>query len=145
MKVIELRENGSKRVYTKNDLPSMTDQSMKDEVDVNYIIEKARKTGQIPHIAKIQGQFADVSDLTDLHDSMIRVQHAKHEFSKLPLQVQKRFGYDIRELVEFLGDPSNYEEAKKLGLVTRLQNKEDLLKSPKEEKEEKQSKPKDKE
>ena len=49
MKVIEKRKNGSIRVYTVNNEPSMTDQQFKDDCDVNSIVNKFTKTGHLTH------------------------------------------------------------------------------------------------
>ena len=38
--VEEKRKNGSIRVYTVNNEPSMTDQQVKDDCDVNFIVNK---------------------------------------------------------------------------------------------------------
>ena len=58
MKVIEKRKNGSIRVYTVNNEPSMTDQQFKDDCDVNFIVNKFTKTGHLTHLAKFQGMYA---------------------------------------------------------------------------------------
>lgn len=117
MKIIELRSNGTKRVATKNEKPSMTDPQYGKECDVNYIIERAKKTGQIAHIAQLQGKFADVSKIDSLHDSLIQVQHAQEIFKKLPLNIQRRFDYNMKDLLMFLDNPSNRKEAEELGLI----------------------------
>lgn len=125
MKEIYVRENGTKGVRTVNDKPSMTDQQYKDDCDVNTIIERAKRSGQVSHLAKLQGQFADVSEIDDLHSGMIKLQHAQEAFAKLPLAVKRRFGYDMRSLLEFMDDPSNLEEAAKLGLVKKREKMQD--------------------
>lgn len=116
MKLIEIRANGTKRVATKNDEPSKTDQSFKDEVNVNNIISKFNKTGQISHLAKKQGIYADLSEIQDLLTSRIQVQKAQEAFDSLPAEIRRRFGNSPVELVNFLQDPANDQEAVKLGL-----------------------------
>ena len=70
MKVIEKRKNGSIRVYTVNNEPSMTDQQFKDDCDVNFNVNKFTKTGHLTHLAKFQGMYADVSAIPDLAEAM---------------------------------------------------------------------------
>lgn len=116
MKIIETRPNGTKRVYTKNDQPSKTDQSFKMDCDVNFIVNKFTKTGQITHLAKNQGQYADVSEIPDLAGALATVTHAQLTFDSLPAELRVRFGNSPVEMVNFLKDPANLEESIKLGL-----------------------------
>ena len=118
-KYILRRKDGSKRVITINNKPSMADQQWKDDCDTNKIIEKYRRTGQLTHVARIQGKFEDVSDVQDLHKSMIIVQKANDDFLKLSSEVRKRFNNSVTQMVEFLRDPKNIDEAIRLGLMSR--------------------------
>lgn len=119
MKVIEVRSNGTKRVSTINNEVSRTDQSYKDDCDVNKIIARAMKTGQISHLSKYRGQYADVSQITDLQGAMEAVQKANEAFMTIPAQLRKRFGNDPQEFIKYLQDPSNIEESIQLGLRER--------------------------
>lgn len=141
MKEISYRPNGSKRVRTINSKPSLTDQQYKDDCDVNTIIERGKKTGQVNHIAKIQGQFADVSEISDLHSSMIKMQHATEAFNKLPLKIKRRFDYDMKQLLSFLDNPQNRNEAIELGIIPKLPIVDDGSKSPKDPKPSEPKKP----
>lgn len=116
MKIIEKRKNGTTRVATLNEHPSKTDQSQKQDCDVNYIVAKYRKTGQITHLAKRRGYYADVSTIPDLTEALSIVSTASDAFNALPSQLRKRFGNDPQEMIAFLQDPSNLEESIKLGL-----------------------------
>ena len=124
MKQIQIRENGTKRVATINTLPSKTDQSFKDECDVNNIIAKFNKTGQISHLTKRQGQYADVANIPDLHTASIQVQEAGQAFKDLPAILRKKFNHDPINMIEYLQDPANDEEAVKLGLKVKLNQPE---------------------
>lgn len=115
-KVIMIRKNGSRRVFTVNNQPSLTDQQWKKDCDVNSIIASHHKTGQIPHLAKIQGQFADVSEIQDLLPSLMKVEIASQSFLKLPPATRSRFGNKMENMITFLQDPKNSDEAIKLGL-----------------------------
>lgn len=59
------------RVITVNDEPSMTQASHYDQTDVNAIVERFKRTGQLP-VPIATPQYADVTglqgDLTDLHN-----------------------------------------------------------------------------
>ena len=116
MKIIEKRENGTIRVHTQNNEPSKTDQSWLEQTEVNTIIHKYRKTGAITHLASKQGTFADVSDIPDMLEAHERVNNAFNAFNELPAIIRDKFKNDPLKMIEFLNDPSNNEEAIKLGL-----------------------------
>lgn len=115
MKEIIRHPNGRVQVRTINNEPSKTDQSMKDECDVNEILRKYMKTGQI-NLPNQHGQYLDVSDIQDLHLALTQVNEATQAFDQLPPEIRRRFGNSLTELVSFLDDPQNNEEAIKLGL-----------------------------
>ena len=106
MKVIETRENGTKRVYTKVDKKSKTDQQYKDDTDVNRIMSRFKTTGQIAHLAKNEGKFADVSNIQSLHQSLVTVREAEYAFAQLPAKVRKFFDNDMRNAEKYLADPA---------------------------------------
>ena len=124
MKVIELRSNGTKRVYTVNNEPSMTDQQFKDDCDVNFIVDKFTKTGHLTHLAKFQGMYADVSEIPDLAEAIQTVTIAQTAFDALPAELRSRFGNSPVNMVEFINDVNNKEEAIKLGLIPQSQKEQ---------------------
>lgn len=117
--MMEIRPNGSKRVYTNNTLPSKTDQQWKEDCDVNTIIAKFRKTGHVSHVAKGTGRYADVSAIPDLLDAMEQVHAAKHAFQMQPAKVRNYFSNSPNNMLEFLKDPNNKEKAIELGLIDK--------------------------
>lgn len=130
-KVVLTRQDGSRRVFTVNREPSMTDQQWSEECDTNYILEKFRRTGQVTHLAKSQGIFADVSNVQDLLPSLIKMKEAEDAFLQYPAEVRRRFDNDVVKMLQFLDDPKNDDEAKKLGL--RVSGPDDNLAANKSE------------
>lgn len=116
-KVIVRRPNGTKRVYTVNEEPSRTDQQYKDDCDVNFIMDRFFKTGQISHLARREGHALDVSDVTDLAGALQQVRAANELFMDLPAKVRDRFANDPVQFFDFVNDPKNGEEAVALGLA----------------------------
>lgn len=108
-----------KRVQWKSDLPSMTQQHLKDECDVNSILEKYRRTGYIGNINSRQPIGGDFSQLQDFKQNLDMVKEAHNMFESLPAHVRKRFANDPANLIDFVNDSQNYDEAVKLGLVTK--------------------------
>lgn len=116
MKIIKPRKNGTKRVYTENKLHSKTDQSFKKECDVNNIVKQYAKTGQITHLARTQGVFADLSNVDDLLSSYDDIKQAESAFLKVPAELRKKLHNDPNNLISYLQDPKNDLEAIQYGL-----------------------------
>lgn len=101
--------------------PDLTQQHFKDESDVNNIIAKYQRTGLLTDPLKPstrQPRFGDFSDLPDYQSALAMVEEVDDAFMELPASVRKRFDNDPVKVAEFLSDPSNRDEAIKLGLVT---------------------------
>lgn len=95
-----------------------TKQSFKRVCDINGLVAQYKKTGQFPSVARRVPYYADVSDLGSYQESLNVVIKAREMFDALPVLVRERFRNDPGEMVSFLQDSSNLEEAVKLGLVT---------------------------
>lgn len=106
-----------KRVQYHDESPSLTQQHMKQECDVNSILERYRKTGSITHIRHTPGMYGDFTTFQDFKTNLDTVRDAFTAFEALPAHIRKRFGNDPTNLIEFISNDKNYEEAKSLGLV----------------------------
>jgi len=104
----------SKQLFPK---PTMAKQSFQAECDINNIMKKYQNTGVIEHVQKTQGAYGDFSTHTDYHDSVNRVNAANEAFLQLPSKVRKAFDNNPGNMLAFLDDPANYDEAVRLGLV----------------------------
>lgn len=93
--------------------------------DVNSIVEKARKSGLVTHLTSKKPIFRDVSNIPDYRAALDIVNSANESFSGLSSRVRERFSNDPEKMVLFLRDPSNYDEAVKLGLVVKAEPKGD--------------------
>lgn len=94
--------------------PSRTKQEFAKESDINNIIKRMER-GQ--HVPLNEGHFGDVSGLGDLANMMRTVTDAQAAFNRLHPKLRERFGNDPRQLVAFLENADNLDEARKLGLV----------------------------
>lgn len=104
-------------VSTINTEPSLTQQQYKDECDVNNIMKKYKATGLVSHLNKKIGKYADMSSVKDYQTMLDTVIEAQQAFDSLDAELRYRFRNDPGELISFLADEKNYEEALKLGLV----------------------------
>jgi len=116
---ITTRANGTVRIQTINEEPSKTQQQFGPECDINNIMEKYHKTGQVTHLAQFRGNYADFTEITDFHSMQDTVAYARSAFELLPAELRLRFKNDPGELLNFLQDNKNYEEALKLGLLDK--------------------------
>lgn len=104
---------------TENLEPSKTDQSFKDDCDVNVILSRYMRTGLSPFKNEGKGGYADVSEVPDLLTAHTQLKEAKAIFDQLPAQVRKKLENNPLALQSYLDDPDNFDEALELGLIVK--------------------------
>lgn len=107
------RPNGSRRVATPSGGERVTDGSQAESVDINNIVKQFTKTGLMP-----QRQGARYEDVSS-HDYMAMrnfIADKESLFRGLPARVRARFGGDFYQLLRWIENPANREEAVKLGI-----------------------------
>lgn len=132
--------NGTRCVATENNEPSKTDQSFAEECDVNNIMQKYIKTGEIHHVNRKAGVYADLSDIKDLTHAYEIIGFAQQAFSGLPSELRDKFLNNPQNLINYLNDPSNDEEAISLGLKNPIPQKNPLTQKTSEKSEKNQKK-----
>jgi len=110
--------------------PSRTQQSFRDECDINNILRKFNVTGQLP-IGSVQPQYGDFSGITDYQSALNAVMAAQDSFFQLPAKVRARFDNDPALFVDFASDEANKDELKALGLL-RQETAQAVVSSPSE-------------
>jgi len=93
-----------------------TEQGHKAECDVNNIVRKFDKTGLLTHVSKFEADYGDLRGI-DFKNAMDLVLQSKKSFDGLPAAIKKRFRNSPEDLLRFMEDPSNRDEAIKLGLI----------------------------
>lgn len=96
--------------------PSLAQQHMKDECDINVIVERFGVTGQLP-TTPLEPSYGDFSGVTDYHTAMNAIKAADTAFMGLPAQLRARFDHDPNALLQFLQSEQNRDEAIMLGLI----------------------------
>lgn len=114
---ITVRKNGTISVETINTEPTLTQQQFKEQCDINNIIKQYAQTGELP-LSKKVGQFLDVSNVQDYQTALNTVYEAQHAFDALPSNIRSRFENDPNQLIAFIEDDANHEEALQLGLLS---------------------------
>jgi len=96
--------------------PSLAQQHMKDECDINVIVERFGVTGELP-TTPIPPTFGDFSGVSDYHSAINAVRASEEAFMALPAKIRARFDHDPNALLQFLNDPINRDEAIEIGLI----------------------------
>jgi len=95
---------------------SLTQQHQKDQADINFIIDQFNVTGLLP-TSPVSPQYGDFTGVYDYQSALNAVMAMEDEFLTLPPNVRARFENDPEQLMNFLANSENREEAIKLGLV----------------------------
>lgn len=115
--MLRSRFDGYKRVSVSCSGVSRTKQSFKDECDINTILLRYKKTGQLPGLIKSNPQYGDFSDVRSYQDALHTVMFAQEQFSGLSASVRARFDNDPSLFLAFVENPDNRKEMIDLGLV----------------------------
>jgi phage internal scaffolding protein len=109
-------ELASDEASVKDFGPSLTVQSMAEDVDINVIMKRFGVTGRMPENLRppMYGDFDEVFDFRSANDAL---RNAHESFMAMPAEVRARFGNDPQMLMDFLNVEDNRVEARKLGLL----------------------------
>lgn len=94
-----------------------TKQEFKAESDINTIMARYNRTGELPQINLVAPQYLDVTGM-DFHAHMNAVREAQNLFDDLPSQIRNRFANDPGAFIDFCSDPDNRLELSKMGLLS---------------------------
>lgn len=102
--------------------PSKTQQHPAHEADINSIMARHARLPPGSPIGHGQGrdtmQYMDLTILPEsYHAAQNLVVDMKHRFAALPSRVRARFANEPVQLLRFIQDPRNLEEARRLGLI----------------------------
>lgn len=96
--------------------PSLAQQSMLEESDINTIVRRFGLTGELPQNLRAP-TYGDFSGVFDYQSALNAIMDAEDAFMELPAEIRARFGNDPGAFVDFCSDENNRSEAEKLGLV----------------------------
>lgn len=97
---------------------SRTEQQHVAEADINYIANRFMSTGELPQVLEMPLNN-DFNVAPDFQTAMNLIAKAKQEFMELPAKLRTRFNHDPGQLIAFMEDPENRDEAIKLGFIEK--------------------------
>lgn len=129
-----------RKFYTRFDPPmgselnqegqtSKVRQSEKDNCDINKIMERFNRTGQLPQVKQIPPRYGDAIPV-DYATALNIVKESKDSFNQLPAKARQYFGHDPQNFMIALQDtsPENTKKLLELGILQiRKQTPEDTL------------------
>lgn len=99
---------------------SRVKKSQQASTDINNIVEKWLRQGA-PAGGLWQNrrppQYADFSNVNEYHEMLNQVRGAEADFEELPADVRARFGNKVENLIEWLANHENAEEALEEGIT----------------------------
>jgi len=117
------------KFYTRYDRPkkdfglkcedeSLTRQSEADSADINKIMERFDRTGQLPHVMKAPPQYGDAR-IVDFQTAKQIVIDAELAFNELPAKARQYFNHDPENLMSALTDPKKEQDLLDLGIIVQ--------------------------
>lgn len=110
---------------------SMTQKQFKHECDINNILSKYTEYGYCEHVMNAEPRYLDCSSLTakTFQEHLDFALDFEEHFDSLPQEVRDRFNDDPEEMMEFLSEEENYNEAVALGLLPKDASREEAKRS----------------
>lgn len=106
-------------VKTYSDKPSMTNQSLGYEVDINNIVNGYTQGIFMRNFVEKSKNRGSVITSDEYQNSLYAISKARSMFEELPSKLRLRFHNEPREFLSFIEDPANDEECIKLGLKVK--------------------------
>lgn len=123
---IYTRYNCPPKVQEFNSAPSLTQQQFKEEADINNIIASYNTTGLLTNPLVASARQPMFGDFSNLPEDYMQVQNqlleAQANFMDLPAKIRQRFNNNPAELIAFLQNPDNFDEAVELGLMEKIKS-----------------------
>jgi phage internal scaffolding protein len=100
---------------TINNQPSLTQQGMAEQADINWIVRNFMPTA-IPQNVR-QPMYGDFTGITDYRTALEQVASARNSFMQMPAELRAKLDQDPQKFIDWCADPKNLEEMRALGLA----------------------------
>ena len=95
---------------------SRTKTEFADEANINNIVRRANISGVLPQGSR-QPLFGDFSEIQTYEEAQGQITAAQESFLQLPAELRAKFDNNVADLLDFIDNPANEEEAISLGLL----------------------------
>jgi len=113
----------SRRVQKFFNKPSRTQQSFKDECDLNITMTRFRKNCGVDFLTRYQGycggQFGDFSAVTDYRTALEQLDKAEQVFMSLPAKARAYFENNCALFLDALHDEKRRAELVGIGVLAK--------------------------
>lgn len=114
----ELVESGVEDVYEMI-------QSHKDSTDIHQILRRF-ENGDVNALNKVQGVFADVTEMPKTYAEMLNhIIAGKNAFMDLPVETRAKFGHSFERWLAAMDDPVDF--ASKMGIDIKNEQPADVI------------------
>lgn len=119
IKMMQKNYQPTLRVYFECNEETRTEQSHAKSCDINNIMSKVSKTGLLNHVNTMKGDYSDLGEAQDYHESLNIIRNAENSFNSLPSSIRTQFENDPQQFLEFVHDEDNHDQMVELGLKKR--------------------------
>lgn len=115
--------------FDKDIEPSKTQQQFRDEADINVILDKYLQTGRLDNV-KAAGAMFGTFPAMDYQQALNTVRAAQEAFYELPSDIRRQFGNDAAAFVDFMDNPENVPELRRMGFLPEIEKAPDQGEQP---------------
>lgn len=109
-----------RRVQIHFNDPHLCQTQFADDANINTILDKYNRTGELPYGRRPEGQFMDLSELPDYREALEVITTANQAFATLPAELRKKLDNDPAKLQDFMSDPANADYLLEKGLFAAI-------------------------
>lgn len=130
----QLKSPGRKKSHYIPEGPIITEQSHKDDCDMQIILKRYAQTGVITHNNSLVGEYADYPSDIDFHEAQNIIAEASTMFESVPARIRADFDNDPAKFLAFVQDEANLPKMAEYGLTNPLKDRDtDPVPEPKKE------------
>jgi phage internal scaffolding protein len=100
--------------------PSLTKQEFTEECDVNFILDRFVKGGDLTLNARTP-RYGDFTSMPgSYHEALIFIKDTERSFMELDAKIRAKFDNDPQKFLDFVSDPANADQLVDMGLANAI-------------------------
>lgn len=101
--------------------PSLTRQADAADADINVMMARYQEPELIPYRNGRAPDYGDYSSVASFQEALNIVRNSEKDFSVLPAAVREKFRNNPADMLAFVNDPANRDEAVRLGMLRQAE------------------------